>query len=310
MAKKKKKVRKAQNGWQQPMNWDTQGNFINYLNNTQLRRQMNWGQMGDYVDYTNNPGQIDTGTTYQTIPQGGENPQGGANIGAYEGVARAVVDGVGNVIDTAGDLKRSFLMGAPSVINALLPENHNERQRANRISYNRDPYGAQQFNNMFQNGGSVNRALQILDGGERASLTERERRFYEFIASQPDNTRVRQPLEQNIAPQQPQWFPDNNDIYPRYIQIEDNQFKPWKGGTYQDTSDYNSGYYEGVYGDPQRTDLTVPLLEGYSEGKNHRNMLKNPPQRQNGGFVEGQEVELTEEEIKQLERQGYQLKYD
>ena len=277
--------------YQQPGQYPMQD--VQPLPQNQGVQNMNWGSSSDYLQYANDPTSINTGMSSTN----------GSPTSNYSGAVSGIQQGaqaIGNVIDTIGDIKKGFLKAAPTVLNALLPENHNQRQRAPQMAYNQDPYG-RQFNNMFQDGGSVTKAKQILQGNR--DLGDRERNFFEFIGnSTTDNTMVQpQPYIQDdfVDVPQPQ--------YQNYIQ---SQWQDWQGGTPQDTQQYNQGYYQGIYGQPEMVPLTTPLLEGYSEGTTRRRMLKPEHQpKQFGGFVPGQEVELTPQQIKELEKQGYKLEY-
>lgn len=68
----------------------------------------------------------------------------------------SVATGIGDVFDFFGDIKRGLLMGGASILNSLIPDQFNKRGQANIIAYNPDQYGRNQYNNMYENGGTIN----------------------------------------------------------------------------------------------------------------------------------------------------------
>ena len=140
----------------------------------------------------------------QTAPQIPNTTQGGGSYGTpppspevepippspWGGVANAAVqvgDIATNVIDTVGGVRKSLIQGGLAILPNLIEDRHNERETSPIMAYNRDPYGQQQFNNMFEQGGRVNKAQEYLSKN-KGKLNNKATKFLEFIAEQQPPT--------------------------------------------------------------------------------------------------------------------------
>lgn len=111
----------------------------------------------------------------------------------YGGWIQQGVQAVGGVLDTLGDIKRGFLKGAPAVLNALIPDNKPKRQTVPQVGYNRDAYGAQQYNNMFEDGG------QIAQKGATIKVdSKRDPRYQAYQDSLNANKWSEKAIQQNL----------------------------------------------------------------------------------------------------------------
>jgi len=63
---------------------------------------------------------------------------------------------IGGVLDTIGDIRRGIITGGSALLNALIPDNQTPRPKAIQYTNSQDPYGNQTYNNMYENGGSIN----------------------------------------------------------------------------------------------------------------------------------------------------------
>lgn len=124
------------------------------------------------------------------IPLGQNEVQGQSWVASNAGsIGSGIQQGVqiaGQAIDMIGDLRRSALMGGAALLNTFIDDNHNQRRQTPTLAYNRDAYGGQQFNNMFEAGGNISKskAKKILEdgyiGGKK--LTKRQKSFFGMIA--------------------------------------------------------------------------------------------------------------------------------
>lgn len=90
----------------------------------------------------------------------------------------------GDILDTLGNLKKSLIVGGSSILNALIPENNNKRQRATQFADNQNRYGSGY--SVLESGGTISKdkALEILRDGTAngKKLTAKQKRFFGFIA--------------------------------------------------------------------------------------------------------------------------------
>lgn len=87
------------------------------------------------------------------------------------GAIQAVAQGVGNVIDTIGGINRAIQVGGPQLLNALIPDNQNERVRTPQVGYNQYAYGTGS-QMMYENGGYLQNETYELTPQEIKRLQE------------------------------------------------------------------------------------------------------------------------------------------
>lgn len=157
MDKKKKKVPKGQNGYVIP-------------EQQVYAQQMYQPQMGMQDPYMMPYNQA-VPQAPQPIPQSSFQPIDYSTGEDYndpnqktkkiQSVSRGIGAGataIGGIFDTIGDIRRGIITGGSSLLNALIPDNHNIKPRAIQYTNSQDPYGNQTYNNMFKNGGEMARS--------------------------------------------------------------------------------------------------------------------------------------------------------
>ena len=170
----KKNKTKAQNGYISP--WE---NWMTMYNNGYINNQMQPIDMqGTLPEVTVSAQGIPANNRYgiqQIQPLPIDKPQGqqftqrpasmnytpqqpttGMSAGTVAGGISSIATGIGNVFDVIGDIQRGIITGGSALLNALIPDNNKPKQRALQFVNSQDPYGAQQVNNMYENGGNIN----------------------------------------------------------------------------------------------------------------------------------------------------------
>lgn len=116
--------------------------------------------------------QEDPGMSQQQAGQIG----GGIAQGAYA---------IGDVFDALGGLKKAFIKGGAGILNSLIADNPNERQRATQFADNQNRYGTG-YDVLYKNGGtlSADKAKEMLKDGTAngKKLTAKQKRYFGFVA--------------------------------------------------------------------------------------------------------------------------------
>ena len=87
--------------------------------------------------------------------------EGGGATAIGKGIEK-VTDEVVGYIDSVGQFKRDLVKGGLSILSNIIP-NTPRKLRSERMAVGRDTYGRTQYNNMFKDGGVIDRAKSYMD---------------------------------------------------------------------------------------------------------------------------------------------------
>lgn len=123
--------------------------------------------------------------TDYSYPQQEQPQSNGMSTGQAAGGIAQGAYAIGDIFDTLGSIKKDLIKGGAGILNALIPDNQNKRQRAIQLADNQNRYGSG-YQVLYENGGtlSADKAKEILRDGTAngKKLTAKQKKYFGWIA--------------------------------------------------------------------------------------------------------------------------------
>ncbi len=242
------------------------------------------------------------------------------------GTIQAVAQGAGEVIDLIGGVQRAIAVGAPQLLNALIPDNQNERVRTPQVGYNQYAYGTGS-QMMYENGGNVFTPTPTSISPEEAKMRQQEAIPYQIsdvISSQmlnplyPESANIPQSTPFNLFnPRAMNWQdvqPSTNSNEGKIPLTIQEYIYDDKGRNTQKTKDVETLWFKDVkekddYLKQRNKDKGYGLWFAGDQSRSVAIDTKqgNPKYMENGGYIQNEVYELDPQEIKRLQQLGYKI---